>query len=95
MIARRVSSLFAILTAFLSLLSGCVTTRLYSETELSAVGRQCGIAEGEVVQEADEPRILFLYTVGPSKAQVSCVAQWSRKHKLHLAFIEGAQWTNE
>lgn len=78
-----------------SLLGSCATTRLYSAEELSAVGRACGVAEGEVVQEADEPRILFLYTVGPSKAQLSCVAQWSRKHNLHLAFIEGVNWTNQ
>jgi hypothetical protein len=77
------------------LLGGCATTRLYSATELSALGRNCGIAEGEVVQEEDEPRLLFLYTVGPSKAQISCVAQWSRKHNLHLALIEGANWTND
>jgi len=90
-----ISSLSAILVAFPLLLSGCATTRLYSNEELSAVGRTCGVAEGEVVQERDEPRILFLYTVGPSKEQLSCVARWSREHHLHLAFIEGVNWTNQ
>jgi hypothetical protein len=74
--------------------AACATTRVYSEQELSEVGRACGVAAGEVVQEADEPRILFLYTVGPSKAQLACVRDWSAKHKLHLAYIEAVNWTN-
>jgi hypothetical protein len=83
------------LVAFSVLLSGCATTRLYSAEELSAVGRACGVAAGEVVQEPDEPRILFLYTVGPSKEQLSCVARWSREHNLHLAFIEGVNFSDQ
>jgi hypothetical protein len=71
-------------------LSGCVTpaARLYSEAELSTVGRACGVAEGEVLQEAEEPRLLFLFSPGASPAQRKCVAKWSRRHGLHLAYVE-------
>ncbi len=66
-------------------LAGCVTVREYSELELSDVARTCGLAEGEVVQEASYPKILFLYATGPSTEQKSCVQRWARKRNLHLA----------
>jgi hypothetical protein len=75
--------------------SACVTARLHAPEELSAVGRACGTAEGEVVQEAEDPRILFLYSIGPSRAQIACVARWSRKHHLHLAYIQAVTWQNQ
>jgi hypothetical protein len=72
------------------LLSACVTpARLYSEAELSTVGRTCGLAEGEVLQEEEEPRLLFLFSPSASAAQRKCVTKWSKRHGLHLAFVEG------
>lgn len=75
--------------------SACVNTRLFTEQELSAVGRACGVAAGEVVQEPDHPRFLFLYAVGPSRSQLSCVRRWSRRHNMHLAFIEAVEWNSQ
>lgn len=72
-------------------LSACVTpaARLYSETELSAVSSKCGLAQGEVLQEEEEPRILFLFSPAASPSQRKCVARWSKRRGLHLAYIEG------
>jgi hypothetical protein len=72
-------------------LSACVTpaARLYSDSEISAVGSKCGLAQGEVVQEEEEPRLLFLFSPDASPAQRKCVAKWSKRHGLHLAYIEG------
>jgi hypothetical protein len=76
-------------------LTACATTpRLYSETELSAVGRTCGVSAGEVVQEAEEPRVVILYRIAPSPAQRSCMAHWTRKRHLHLAVIEAVNFTD-
>jgi hypothetical protein len=69
-------------------LSACVTARMHTDAELSAVGRMCGAAEGELSQDAQEPRILFLYTVAPPRAEIHCLAQWARRHHLHLAYVE-------
>jgi hypothetical protein len=69
-------------------LSACATARLHTDAELSAVGRTCGAAEGEVSQDAEEPRILFLYTVAPPRAEIHCLALWARRHHLHLAYVE-------
>jgi hypothetical protein len=85
---KRLSAGASLLAALI--LSACVTpARLYSEPELSVVSRACGLAEGEVLQEAEEPRLLFLFSPGASRAQRRCVARWSKRHGLHLAYIEG------
>ena len=79
-------------TATLSL-SACVNTRVFTETELAEVGRGCGLAAGEVMQEPDEPRFLFLMAVEPTVAQHRCVRRWARRHNMHLAFISGIEFT--
>ncbi|MBV8685130.1 MAG: hypothetical protein JOZ90_02310 [Alphaproteobacteria bacterium] len=86
---RRAIILPGLLLPFI--LSGCVTpaARLYSDAELSTVSRACGLAEGEVLQEEEEPRLLFLFSPGASPRQRHCVARWSKRHGLHLAYIEG------
>jgi len=63
--------------------------RLYSNSELSALGGKCGLAQGEVLQEEEEPRLLFLISPDASVAQRKCVAKWSKRHGLHLAYVAG------
>jgi hypothetical protein len=82
---RRLGTCVAL--ALAALLSACATARLHTNEELSAVGRACGAAEGEVIQDAEEPRILFLYAVAPPRAEIHCLALWARHHHLHLAYI--------
>lgn len=78
--------------AALASLAGCVTpARLYSEAELSAVTRQCRLAEGDLLQEAEEPRLLFLFRPGATAAERVCVARWSKRHGLHMAYVEAVQ----
>jgi hypothetical protein len=77
-------------------LTACATTpRLYSEAELSSVGRACGVSAGEVVQEAEEPRVVILYRIGPSPAQRACMARWTHKRHLHLAVIDAVNFTDK
>ena len=89
---RRSICLSVLLVVGLSL-SGCVNTRVFSETELAEVGRGCGLAAGEVMQEPDYPRFLFLYAIGPSQDQFTCVRRWARRHNMHLAYIEAVDFT--
>jgi hypothetical protein len=87
---RRARIACVLLASGVVALSACVTpARLYSEAELSTVGRTCGLAEGEVLQEEEEPRLLFLFSPSASPAQRKCVTKWSKRHGLHLAFVEG------
>ncbi len=91
---KRTAISWMLFTAAALALSGCVTARMHSEAELSAAGRECGLAEGELVQEAELKKVLFLYRVGPTRAQRHCVYQWAHKNHLHLAIIEAVNWTD-
>ena len=75
------------------LLSACATPRMHSELELSTVEQACGLSTGELVQEDELKKVLFLYRVGPTPAEKSCVAAWARKNHLHLAYIDSVNWT--
>lgn len=82
-----------ILSALAALaLAGCVSVRGYSDAELSDVARTCGLAAGELVQEESYPKILFLYAVGPTAEQKSCVQKWARKRNLHLSYIDAIEF---
>ena len=85
---RTMSVCFAIACCELTLLSGCATPRLYSEAELNTVGSRCGLAAGELVQEADFKNMLFVYRVAPSPAERVCAYQWARARHLRLTVIE-------
>ena len=89
----KAASILILSSAFA--LSGCVTARMHSAAELSAAGRDCGLAEGELVQETELKKVLFLYRVAPSRTQRTCVHQWARKNHLHLAVIEAVNWPEQ
>ena len=77
-----------IIGAGIALLSSCATPRLYSEAELNTVGSRCGLAAGELVQEVDFKKMLFVYRVAPSPAERVCAYQWARARHLRLTVIE-------
>ena len=53
------------------LLAGCATARFHSEEELATVGRDCGVALGELFQDESEKRLLFLMRPGATPQQRS------------------------
>jgi hypothetical protein len=71
--------------------AGCATAqplRMYTSQELGAVAQRCGRALGEVVQEEEEPRLLFLFAAGAPDSEVRCVRRWSHRRSLHFVHIE-------
>ena len=68
-------------------LGACATAQLHTEAQLNQVALQCGLSYGDVVQEAEEKRLLFLYRVAPKPEQRHCVYQWARKNHLNLVVI--------
>jgi hypothetical protein len=71
--------------------AGCTTARpmrMYSQQELGVVAHRCGLALGEVSQEEEEPRLLFLFAERAAEGEVRCVRRWSRRHSLHFVHIE-------
>ena len=88
----RIRAIGIIAGAALPLLSACVTARMHSDAELSVAGRACGLSEGELVQEMELKKVLFLYRIAPTRAVRSCVFRWADKNHLHLAVIEAVNW---
>ena len=75
-------------------LSACATTpALHSQQALGGVARGCGLALGEVIQEADVPKLLFVYRLGLTQPQLTCVERWARPNRLRVVYISAAEFT--
>jgi hypothetical protein len=68
-------------------LTGCAMAHMHTEAQLNEVALACGLSLGEVVQETEEKRLLFLYRVAPKPEQRHCVYQWAHKNHLTLVVI--------
>ena len=77
----------AVVLAMLSL-SGCVSARMHSETELNSVARGCGLALGELMQDESEKRLLLMMRNEPTVKQRVCVAKWARRNGLKAVFVD-------
>lgn len=73
-------------------LAACATARMHTQEELSAVERECRLAAGELVQEVELKKALFLYRVGPTPEERNCVHRWARKNHLHLVTIDALDY---
>jgi len=72
--------------------SACATpARMYTTAELTRVGQSCGLALGELAQEEEEPRLLFMIVPNPALSQQQCVSRWARRRSLHLVTLEGVE----
>ena len=91
----RVRAIGIMPAALFLLLSGCVTARLHSEAELADVGRDCGLALGELFQDQSEKRLLFMFRIEPTAEQRSCVVRWARKNKLKTVIVEAMNFPEE
>ncbi len=76
-----------LLVIALPMLSACVTARMHSETELNDVGRQCGLALGELFQDESEKRLLFMMRNGATAEERACVLKFARKRHLRLVYV--------
>jgi len=73
-------------------LSACATVRMHSEAELNVVANQCGLALGQVAQDDEEKRLLFVMQDSPTPQQRTCIVQWARKNHLKTVLIEGVEF---
>jgi hypothetical protein len=69
-------------------LSACATARLHSEEELNRVAMRCGMALGELVQEEDVRKLLFVFRIAPSREERACVIDWAKKNRMKAVIIE-------
>ena len=83
---KRANILFTLVIACATLTT-CATAQMHSEAQLNEVAQACGLSYGEVVQEAEEKRLLFLYKIAPAPRQRHCVYQWAHKNHLVLVIV--------
>jgi hypothetical protein len=74
-------------------LSACATARMHTETELNSVAMTCGLALGQLAQDEEEKRLLFIMQDAPTRPQRSCITQWARKNHLKTVIIEGVEFS--
>ena len=76
------------------LLSACATpARMHSAAELNGVASECGLALGQVAQDEEEKRLLFVMQVAPPLAQRACVRKWAKRNGLKPVFIADVEFT--
>jgi hypothetical protein len=79
-------------TALITLsLSACATARMHTEAELGDVTRACGLGAGELIQDTEEPKILFLIHPNATPRERVCAIRWAKRNHLHLAYVEGIE----
>ena len=77
-------------------LSACATTaRLHEQSELNSIGQRCGLALGELFQDEEQKKLLFMVRIEPSAAQKTCVAQWARRNGLKAVFVDDIAFPEE
>ena len=76
------------------LLSACATpARMHSAAELNGVASECGLALGQVAQDEEEKRLLFVMQDAPPLAQRACVRKWTKRNGLKPVFIADVEFT--
>jgi hypothetical protein len=74
------------------MISSCATARMHSETELNSVATTCGLALGQLAQDEEEKRLLFIMEANPSAERQVCVKKWARRNGLKPVFIDGVEF---
>ena len=76
-------------------LSACATARFHSVDEINTVGRDCGVALGELFQDESEKRLLFLMRPGVTARERACVVTWAKKNHLKTVIVEAINFPAE
>ena len=83
------------MVALALLLPACATpARMHTEVELNQAATTCGFALGQLAQDEEEKRLLFIMEANPSAPKQVCVKQWARRNGLKPVFIDAVQWVN-
>ena len=81
--------------ALVAALSACATPRMHSQAELNTASLACGLTYGELIQDAEEKKLLVMFRAAPSPAHRDCVYKWARKRHLKLVVIDAIQFPEE
>jgi hypothetical protein len=74
-------------------LSACATrARMHTQEQLNTIATGCGLALGELIQDASEKRLLLMIRQDASAEQRVCVANWARRNGLKAVFVDNIQF---
>lgn len=77
-------------------LPACATTaRMHSEAELNTAATTCGFALGQLAQDEEEKRLLFIMEANPDAQKQVCVKRWAKQNGLKPVFIDAVGWVTE
>ena len=72
-------------------LSACATpARMHDEAQLNTIATGCGMALGELIQDAEQKKLLIALRNTVSPQQRVCVTQWARRNGLKPVFVNMA-----
>lgn len=60
---------------------------MHTQAEINGVSRSCGLALGELFQDEEEERLLFLFRPGATAEERACVVRWARDRRLRVVFV--------
>ena len=89
-----ISSILPVGAVLLSL-SACATPRMHSQDELNSAGLACGLTYGELIQDAEEKKLLILFREKPAPDKRACVYQWARRQHMKLVVIDSINFPEE
>jgi hypothetical protein len=76
--------------------SACSTpARMHSEAELNTAATAGGFALGQLAQDEEEKKLLFIMETNPSAERQVCVKQWARRNGLKPVFIDAVDWVQQ
>ncbi|HEX5258672.1 MAG TPA: hypothetical protein VFW35_07815 [Sphingomicrobium sp.] len=88
MMFQRLGSIRFIPICIVAALSACATpARMHDEAQLNQVATGCGLALGELIQDASEKKLLLMIRQDATPQQRVCVARWARKNGLKAVFV--------
>jgi hypothetical protein len=93
MMLRRAAIHSTLFAAAALAVSACVSARMHSETELNIAATTCGFALGQLAQDEEEKRLLFIMQDSVPPAQRACVHKWAKRNGLKTVFIQGVEFT--
>jgi hypothetical protein len=67
--------------------SACATAQMHDDAQLNGVAQGCGLALGDVMQDASEKKLLFLMRSDPSAGERTCIYRWAHRNHLRLVVI--------
>jgi hypothetical protein len=69
-------------------LSACATAKLHDQQALDTVALGCGLTYGNLIQDAEEKRLLITLRNDLSYGQRACLVQWARANHLKTVFVD-------